>query len=127
MEKRNKNIKARIALITVDEYLKMLPDDAHNALQRLRNIIKSVVPDAKERISYMVPIISLNRDLVGFSSQKNHCSFYTMSPALVKRMEKELRNYKVSGATIHFKPDEPLPESLIKKIVKERIRESGRK
>jgi uncharacterized protein YdhG (YjbR/CyaY superfamily) len=87
----------------------MLPEDAHNALQRLRNIIKSVVPDAKERISYMVPIISLKRDLVGFSSVKNHCSFYTISPALVKRMEKELQKYKVSGATIHFKPDEPLP------------------
>ena len=113
--------------VTVDEYLEKLPADARAALQRLREIIKSVVPAAKERVSYGVPIVALDRDLVGFSSQKNHCSLYTMSPPLVKTMEKRLKKYEVSGATIHFKPDEPLPETLVKKIVKSRLKETQKK
>jgi uncharacterized protein YdhG (YjbR/CyaY superfamily) len=46
-----------------------------------------------------------------------------MSPQLVKEMKEELKCYKFSGATIHFSAEEPLPPSLIKKIIKERIYE----
>ena len=107
--------------MTVDEYLEKCPQDARAALQGLRETIKSVVPGARERVSYGIPIIALDRDLVGFSSQKDHCSLHTMSPALVKTMEEELRGFKVSGATIHFQPDQPLPEALVKKIVQSRL------
>ena len=119
--------KTGTAALAVDEYLEKLPKDARISLQRLRKIIKSVVPAANERVSYGVPIVALDRDLVGFSSQKNHCSFYTMSPPLVKTMKKELQKFRVSGATIHFTPDDPLPESLVKKIVKSRLKETQRK
>jgi uncharacterized protein YdhG (YjbR/CyaY superfamily) len=46
-----------------------------------------------------------------------------MSPPFVKKLEDELRGYKVSGATIHFRPGEHLPESLIRLIVEERLKE----
>jgi len=60
MKKNSSKIKT--TALTVDEYLKVLPDDYHNALQGVRNIIKSVIPEAKERVSYHIPIISLKRD-----------------------------------------------------------------
>ena len=75
------------------------------------------------KIAYKVCVYSLRRDLVGFASQKNHCSFYTMSPHLVKAMAEELKDYRVSGATIHFTPQKPLPESLLKKIIESRVEE----
>lgn len=115
--------KFGIIASSVDEYLGKVPDDARELLQRLRDIIKSEVSGCKERISYKIPIVSLNHDLVGFSFQTNHCSFHTMSPPLIKRMRKELKGIEVSGATIHFKPSLPLSEELIKKIVMERLKE----
>jgi len=123
MSRYEKGKTENLSPVTVDEYLEALPEHEREALQRLRNIIKSVVPDAKERISYQIPIVYLNRDLVGFASQKSHCSFYTMSPPLVKKFEEELRSYKISGATIHFRPGEHLPESLIRLILEERLNE----
>ena len=105
-------------------YLEALPQDERDILQKLRRTIKSAAPESKERIAYKIVVFSLNRDLVGFASQKNHCSFYTMSPKLVKSMNKKLQSYKVSGATIHFTPEKPLPESLVKKIVQARVKES---
>ncbi len=35
--------------------------------------------------------------------------------------------HKLSGATIHFSPDNPLPASLVKKILRARLKEEARK
>ena len=108
---------------TIDEYLNSLPIDEKQSLQKLRDIIHSTIPDCKERIAYKICVFSINKDLVGFASQKNHLSIYTMSPSLVKKMKKELHGYNVSGATIHFTLQEPLSKSLIQMILRERYKE----
>jgi uncharacterized protein YdhG (YjbR/CyaY superfamily) len=112
---------------TVDEYLATLPNDVRKVLQELRHTIKSIAPEAEERIAYRIPIFRLQRDLVGFSArtnpQKRLCSFYTMSPPLLRAMKKDLQDYEVSGTTIHFTPDKPLPKKLVKKIVLTRVKE----
>jgi uncharacterized protein YdhG (YjbR/CyaY superfamily) len=106
---------------TVDDYLAtIVPNDVYKVLQKLRHTIKSIVPEAEERIAYRIPIFRLQRDLVGFSAQtdpqKRLCSFYTMSPSLAKAMKEDLQGYEVSGATIHFTPEKPLPKALVKKL-----------
>jgi hypothetical protein len=58
------------------------------------------------------------------SAQKNHCSLHTMSVSLVKAMVEELKGVKVSGATIHFTPEEPLSRAFIELIVQERMKEA---
>ncbi|HEU4445650.1 MAG TPA: DUF1801 domain-containing protein [Nitrososphaeraceae archaeon] len=112
---------------TVDEYLATVPNDVRKVLQKLRHTIKSIAPEAEERIAYRIPIFRLKRDLVGFSAQtdpqKRLCSFYTMSPTLAKAMKKDLQGYEVSGATIHFTAEKPLREELVKKIVRARVEE----
>lgn len=108
---------------TVDEYLAQLPSDVRDSLEQLRGLIKFTVPEAKERIAYRIPVFSLKHDLVGFAAYRDYCSLYTMSPGLVNAMQEVLRDYKVSGATIHFTPKEPLPASLVKKILLARLKE----
>jgi uncharacterized protein YdhG (YjbR/CyaY superfamily) len=46
-----------------------------------------------------------------------------MSPPLAKAMKKDLQGYEVSGATIHFTPEKPLPAALVKKILRARVKE----
>ena len=108
---------------TVDEYLTNLPQDEREELQRIRDIIFSTIPESKERIAYKICVFSINKDLVGFASQKNHLSFYVMSPQLVDKMKNDLKDFQISGATIHFKPLKPLSKSLIQKIIKARKKE----
>jgi uncharacterized protein YdhG (YjbR/CyaY superfamily) len=57
------------------------------------------------------------------SAPKHHCSLHSMSTALMKAMAAELEGFTVSGATIHFTPEKPLPRELVEKIVRERIKE----
>jgi uncharacterized protein YdhG (YjbR/CyaY superfamily) len=107
----------------IDAYLAPLPEDVRSALERLRDIIRETAPDCTERVSYGIPIFRLDKDLVGMSAQKTHCSLHSMSPALMKTMAKELEGVKVSGATIHFTPEQPLPRELVERIVRERMKE----
>jgi uncharacterized protein YdhG (YjbR/CyaY superfamily) len=59
------------------------------------------------------------------SAQKNHLSLHSMSPALMRAMVEQLKGVKVSGATIHFTPENPLPRELIESIVRERMKEEA--
>lgn len=69
-------------------------------------------------------IFALDGDLVGFGAQPKHLSFFTMSPALALAMKAEItKTHKVSGATIHFSADNPLPPSLVRKLLAARVEE----
>lgn len=107
----------------VDLYLSKLPEEERKALQDLRTKIKKLAPQAKERIGYQMPILRINKDLVGFASQKNHLALYTMSPKLMATMKSELSGIKISGATIHFTHEAPIPDAILEKIIKARIEE----
>ena len=109
----------------VDEYLAGLSPDRRAVLEELRQLIKSTVPGVRERISYGTSVIfALDGDLVGFVAQPNHLSFFTMSPGLARTMKAEItQTHKLSGATIHFTPDDPLPTSLVEKMLAARVRE----
>jgi uncharacterized protein YdhG (YjbR/CyaY superfamily) len=107
----------------IDENLAKLPADQRQALQSLRKVILSVMPEAEEVISYGVPMFKLDgKGVISMSAKKDYCSLHLMSPPLAKAMEKELKKY-MKGVTLHFTPDKPLPVSLVKKIVKARLKE----
>jgi uncharacterized protein YdhG (YjbR/CyaY superfamily) len=93
-------------------------------LIELRKLILSIMPDAEETFSYQVHCFKHIYMLVGIGATKEFCSLYTMSPSLVKSMKDELKGYKVSGATIHFKPGEPLPVAMITKIILARAKQN---
>jgi uncharacterized protein YdhG (YjbR/CyaY superfamily) len=109
----------------IDVELAKLPPDQRQALEDLREVILSVMPDAQEVISYGVPMFKRNgKGVISMSAKKDYCSLHLMSPPLAKAMEPELKKY-LSGVTLHFKPERPLPASLVKKIVEARLKEMG--
>ena len=112
----------------VDSYLADLPDQERATLEALRQIIKVSVPDVQERISYGGAVIfAVRLDLVGFAAQENHLSFFTMSPRLAKAMKDKItKTHKVSGATIHFSADRPLPKTLVEEIIRARLEEQSK-
>jgi uncharacterized protein YdhG (YjbR/CyaY superfamily) len=108
---------------TIDEYLAVLSDEKRAALQKLRRAIKSAMPEAEECISYQIPAFRLRgRLLVGFGAAAKHCAFYPGAYP-IKAFEEELKAYDTSKGTIRFRPDRPLPVSLVRKLVKARIAE----
>jgi uncharacterized protein YdhG (YjbR/CyaY superfamily) len=114
------------ARTTVDDYLAALPEKPRAALQKLRQTIKAVTPEATETISYQIPTFKLHgRPLVAYAAFQNHCSLFPMSMSVIEAYEQELKPYRASKGTLHFQPDKPLPTSLVKKLVKARIEENA--
>jgi uncharacterized protein YdhG (YjbR/CyaY superfamily) len=106
------------------DYVSAQKPEFKKSLISLHKLIKSIVPDTEESFSYGVHCFKYIYMLVGIGANKDSVSLYTMSPALVNKMKNELKGHKVSGATIHFNPDEPLPEELITTIVLRRKKEN---
>ena len=108
----------------VDEYLAGVPDEARPVLEKLRRTIRAAAPKAEEVISYQIPMFRHYGPLVFFAAFKNHCSFYVVSKPVMETFSSQLRPWDTSGTTINFPVKNPLPASLVKKIVKARIEEN---
>jgi uncharacterized protein YdhG (YjbR/CyaY superfamily) len=108
---------------TVDEYIIRFPSNIQNILQKIRQLIKDLAPNAKETISYQIPTFKLNGNLVHFAAFRTHIGFYP-TPSALEEFKKELSKYKLGKGTIQFPIDEPIPYDLIKKIVEFRINEN---
>jgi uncharacterized protein YdhG (YjbR/CyaY superfamily) len=109
----------------VDDYLATVPGEARATLEKLRKIVKATAPMAAEVISYRIPVFKYKgRPLVAFAAFENHCSFYPMSPKVLRAHAAELRGYDLAKGTVRFPADKPLSARLVKKLVKARIREN---
>jgi len=110
---------------TIDEYLASVKPEQRAALQKLRQTIHAVAPKAEECISYGIPAFRLNkRSLVFFGAWANHCSFYPGSSTTLKEFRGDLKGFQITEGTIRFACDNPLPTTLVKKLVKARMAEN---
>ena len=110
---------------TVDEYLAGIPEPACSTLKHVRAVIRSVVPkETTEVISYGIPMFKFRGMLVGYAAFKKHCSLFPTGSGVLDRFTHELEGYRTSKGTIQFPPDKPLPDSLIRKIVRARVKEN---
>ena len=118
-------MKSGAAAKTVDEYLEGTPEPARSTLKHIRAVIKSVVPkETTEVISYRIPMFKYNGMLVGYAAFAKHCSLFPTGSGVIEKFAKELRPYRTSRGTIQFPSDKPLPDALLKKIVKQRVKEN---
>ena len=106
---------------SIDEYIAACPEQAQSYVQKIRETIKAVAPNAKEKISYQIACFELNgKNLVHFAGWKSHVSMYP-TPAGSEAFEKSIAKYAGGKGTVKFPLDEPLPLKLIRQIVKYRI------
>jgi len=108
---------------SIDEYIAMFPKDIQDRLTQLRDTIRKAAPDAEEAISYAIPTFKLNGNLVHFAAFKSHIGFYP-APSGTEAFKKELSPYKAGKGSIQFPLNEPLPLSLVTKIVKFRVKDN---
>lgn len=109
----------------VDAVLAGVSADKRAALEKLRRTIQAAAPGAEECLSYGLPAFRLNgRSLVAFGAWSNHCAFYPMSSATVKRFQARLHDFETTKGTIRFSPDKPLPAALVKAMVRARVAEN---
>lgn len=112
---------------TIDEYLKALPADRREALEKLRKTIKAIVPDAEECISYSIPAFRVDgRVIAGFLATSKGCSYYPFSGRTLATLAADLAGYDQTKSALHFDPKRSLPRALLRKLLAARLAETAR-
>jgi len=110
----------------IDEYITHFPKEIKERLEQIRTTIRKAAPDAEEAISYAMPTFKLNGNLVHFAGYKNHIGFYP-APQGIEAFKKELSKYPGAKGSVQFPHDQPLPLTLVTKIVKYRVKQNKEK
>ena len=107
---------------TIREYIDMAVLQAKPHLTRIYSILKSVAPQAQEVIKWGTPFFIEPRFLFAFSAHKAHVGF-TSSNEVLYPYRKDLKDYEITKMGILKIPyNKPIPEALIKKIAKARVK-----
>jgi uncharacterized protein YdhG (YjbR/CyaY superfamily) len=125
---RHSNAKRTAAPKTVNEYLAAVPEPARSTLKKVRAAIRAAAPaETTELISYGMPIYKYKGTLIGLAAFPKHCSLFLATSSLLKMFKDELSGYKTSRGTIRFPTDQPIPATLVKKIVKSRVAQNDQR
>lgn len=101
---------------SVDTYIHQFSKETQVILEKIRQTIRSIIPEATETISYGIPAFDLfGKHVVHFAAFKNHIGFFP-TPSAIVFFSKELNEYHTSKGTIQFPMDKPIPYELIEKI-----------
>ncbi|MFV0557612.1 MAG: iron chaperone [Enterococcus sp.] len=104
-------------------YIQQAPIEQHGHLNEMYHLLKRLLPEAEEKLSYGMPTFYLGENLVHFAGAKKHLGFYP-TPAGVSQFAEELTEYKTSKGAIQFPYNQELPKELITKIVHFRIQQA---
>jgi len=109
---------------SIDDYLANVPASHRAALKRVRAIVRKAYPTAEEGFYYQLPAFRLKgKAFVAFRSSKAHCSLHPLSGTVLPSLKSKLAAFEFSKGTIRFTPQQPIPESLIRAILRVRAQE----
>ena len=102
---------------TIDQYIDEQDEKAKPYLNELRQIIRSAIPKAQEKISWSMPTYWKGRNIIHFAASKKHIGIYPVGEATEVFAER-LKIYDTSKGTIRLPYKKPLPKELIEDIAK---------
>lgn len=103
---------------SIAEYVSLVPDVARPHFDELRQLVKELLPQAREVRSYGILGYKIDdkRAWVFVSGWKDHVAMYPVPRA--EALQAELEPYIKGKGTLWFRLDEPLPTDLIKRAVR---------
>jgi uncharacterized protein YdhG (YjbR/CyaY superfamily) len=105
----------------IDELIDQFSAPQKVEMERIRKIVKKIVPGAEEVISYGIPAFKYqNKYLIGYCAYKKHLSIFPTSGP-IDALRNKLVAYKLSRGTIQFTLENPIPETIIREIVQIRL------
>ena len=110
----------------IDSYISKFPADVQVILKKVRETIHHAAPEAKETISYLMPVFKQHGILVYFAAWEKHIGMY---PPISgdKALEKAVARYAGPKGNLQFPLDQPIPYDLIKRIVNLRVKQDTTK
>lgn len=110
----------------VDDYFASLDAPARAAFERVRALAEELAPDAEQGLSYgLAALRHKGKPLLGFKAARDHLAVFPFSPAAVDVVRERLAGYSLSKGTIRFTTDMPLPDDVVRDLIRQRLGEIG--
>ena len=114
---------------TVEDYLASFPPEVADVLERVRATVLAEVPDAGERISYQIPVVTMGgRPLVHWAGWARHVSMYPV-PEVDDELGRLLAPYLSGRSTVKLPLRDPFPYDVVAAVARRHVelrRETGR-
>ena len=101
----------------IESYIAAQPEQIQPFLNMVRDKIRSVLPEAEERISWRMPTYWEGHNIIHFAAYKNHIGLYP-GPEAIEHFSDELKEYKTSKGAVQFPYNIEIPLELIGEIAK---------
>jgi uncharacterized protein YdhG (YjbR/CyaY superfamily) len=103
------------------KYLVALPAASRRRMNQMRRTIRAAAPGAEEGYSYRMPCFRLDgRILLWYAAFKAHTSLF-LPGGVPRALAGALKGRKTSKGTVQFPLDQPLPVTLVKRLVRARV------
>ena len=104
----------------VESYIAAAPAEAQAKLCELRRNLRSLLPQAEEKIWYGVPFYHQQGELIGFAAYARHISVGVGAPFFpaAERAELEAMGYRTGQGTFQIRFDQKIPLAHLKKLLK---------
>ena len=112
--------------LTVDSYLREVPEKRSEALKKLRELCLKHLPDHEEGMVYNMPSYVKNGQVqVAFASQKQHICIYFLIHEVMLANEDRLRGLNRGKGCIRYSNPSSIDFELIAFLLQESLRLDG--
>jgi uncharacterized protein YdhG (YjbR/CyaY superfamily) len=108
----------------IEEYLAGLDPETRAVFERIRDLALEVAPEATPGTSYgLAALIYRRKPLLGFRAAQRHLSIYPFSAEVIEKVRDQLAGFELAKGTIRFTAAAPLPDDVVRDIVRRRAAE----
>ncbi len=100
---------------TFQEYIERQDETKKEYLYQMEALLKEVLQDAKEKISWGMPTFYMEKNIIHFAAFKTHIGIYPGAKA-IEVFKEDLQEYSTSKGAIRIPYQDPLPKKLIQMI-----------
>ena len=107
----------------VKKHYATAPSPHRETMLEMRDRILEIIPQAEEVVSYGMPAFKVEGTVVaGLLANKNHIGYYPFSGSILHLFPEELAKYRTTKSAIHVPVDKPLSKTLLRKLIRARLK-----
>lgn len=104
----------------IEKYLNNLNEEQKKEIKRLLMVSIRTIPDANECITYGMPGFKYKgKYFIAFAAAKNHYGIYP-GAGVIAHLTLDLKEFDTSKGTIRYNLENPISDSILKKILLQR-------
>jgi uncharacterized protein YdhG (YjbR/CyaY superfamily) len=109
-------------LSSIDEYIATLSGAERDVVVHMYEVIRAALPVLEPGLSYGMPALMYRgKGFISVMATKKFLSLYPFSGSVINQLSDELAEFECTKGSIHFVPERPLSDALIRKIVTVRL------